>query len=118
MAAAGTIALTAGCGEAGKDLKGINIKTELERYTKATLLANDITANSALLCAADIADDGQVTGTCSSTEPDGTEIRTTLNGTIAKDFTSCTATLTVTRGDKTLSEESDLDCSKQFGSID
>lgn len=112
------VLLATGCAETVRNLEGAGIKIQLEGYTEAVLLAEGITLDGALLCAADVSDDWVVSGSCNGNEADGTEIRTLLDGTLAEDFSSCSATLAVTRGDALLQEETNLDCTEQFGGVD
>lgn len=96
--------------EQRRDVEGAAVRVVLEQRTEDILSDNDVELDGDLDCSADIGDDGSVTGTCTGTDADGNAVESSFEGTVDVDEASCEASLVVTRGSDTLSDESDVDC--------
>jgi hypothetical protein len=98
--------------EQQRDIEGAAVVPVLEERTLDVLDEQNIDLDGDLVCSADIADDGAVTGTCTGTTNAGDSITSTLDGTVIVEDAECTSSVAVVVAGEVIAEDSDFDCLK------
>lgn len=104
------LAATAACtDEQRRDIEGAAVVAVIEERTRDSLEERSVEIDD-LDCSADIADDGDVTGSCDGSTADGDSIGTTVDGTIDVDEADCSSTLYIDVDGERVVEIADFDC--------
>jgi hypothetical protein len=114
LAATIAIAVLGSCSDEQKrDFGGAAVMAALRKETDDVLDEKNVDVDGELDCKADIANDSKtMTGSCSGKDEAGTALTSTLNGTVDIDSVDCQSHLVVKRGDETLLDDPNFDCSE------